>query len=47
MLTSEQVHLLKTASQFDVHRWSDYPEVNEVIECHCCPEIQDFRSPTY
>ncbi len=33
MLSPEQAHLLKTASQFDVHRWSDYPEVNEVVDC--------------
>lgn len=32
MLTPDQVHLLKTASQFDVHRWSEYPEVNEVVD---------------
>lgn len=24
-------HLLKTANQFDVHRWSDYPEVNAAV----------------
>jgi hypothetical protein len=32
MLSPEQAHLLKTASQFDVHRWSEYPEVNEVVD---------------
>lgn len=27
------IDLLKTASQFDVHRWSDYPEVKNVTDC--------------
>ena len=32
MLDPNTIHLLKTAAQFDVHRWSDYPEVNEVVD---------------
>jgi hypothetical protein len=42
MLTPEQVHLLKTASQFDVHRWSDYPEVNAVVT-HIFHEVAALR----
>lgn len=30
-LDPETIHLLKTAGLFDVHRWSDYPEVNAVV----------------
>lgn len=41
-MTSE-TYLIKTAPQFDVHKWSDYPEVNLVVEA-LFDEIKTLRA---
>lgn len=42
MHDDQQTHLLKTAGQFDVHRWSDYPEVKAAVDS-IFKEIADLR----
>lgn len=37
-----QASLLKSAPQFDVHKWSDYPEVKNVVDA-IFQEIKDLR----
>lgn len=41
MSKTEEV-LVKTATQFDVHKWSDYPEVNSVVDA-LFNEIKSLR----
>ena len=29
---TDETYLIKTSPQFDVHKWSDYPEVTRVVD---------------
>lgn len=41
-MTKNEEFLVKTAPQFDVHKWSDYPEINNVVDA-LFNEIKSLR----
>ena len=40
---TDETYLIKTAPQFDVHKWSDYPEVSHVVDA-LFDEIKTLRA---
>ena len=40
---TDETYLIKTSPQFDVHKWSEYPEVNHVVDA-LFEEIKTLRT---